>query len=76
MPCFSNMPKDTKNRVLDAIKKSGSNNVTWSDEPDERMPHSMRENYGAIYGEGDASKFWKVYNELEAADHNALTKPE
>jgi|HubBroStandDraft_2_1064218.scaffolds.fasta_scaffold00132_37 hypothetical protein len=72
MKLLSNMPKDTKQRVLAAIEKSGQREIEWHDEPSDAMPLSMRADYGAVYGgpgyQGDASKFWKAYRDLDTAD--------
>jgi hypothetical protein len=64
--CLSNMRKEQKEIILQAIKISGCK-IEWRDEPDDRMRYDYdRKDFGSIWSErNDLSEFWRVYRELQ-----------
>ena len=60
MRCMS-MRIENKPLVIAAAEASGQA-VEWRDEPDERMPAHLRDQYGSIWSnETDLSEFWRCF---------------
>jgi hypothetical protein len=67
MRWLTNIDKTKKETVLAAARESGQD-VRWHDEPDEKMPPSMRDQYGSIYAEPrDCSAFWAAYRRIDGS---------